>query len=94
MVWKSDGRVKGKAVGVWSGGKKPLPESKGKPCECGLVSPTEALSQRESVGVWSGGEKRWLGQRESRGSVVWWGKAMAGSKGNALECGLARKSAA
>ena len=58
MVWKSDGRVKGKAVGVWSGGKK-----------------------------------RWLGQRESRWSVVWWGKAMAGSKGKALECGLARKSA-
>ena len=40
-----------------------------------------------------GVEKRWPGQRESRGSVVWWEKAMAGSKGKPLECGLARKSA-
>ena len=36
--------------------EKAMAGSKGKPCECGLVSPTEALSQRESRGsvVWWG----------------------------------------
>ena len=42
--------------------------------------------------MWSGGKKRWLGQRKSCGSVVWWEKAMVGSKGNVLECGLVGKS--
>ena len=39
-----------------------------------------------------GVEKRWPGQRESRVSVVWWKKAMAGSKGKPWECGLVGKS--
>ena len=111
MVWKSDGRVKRKAVGVWSGVSNRSPESKGKrgsvvwwkkamagakgkPCECGLVGKSATWVKGKAVGVWSGGEKRWLGQREMCWSVVWWEKAMAGSKGKPLECGLASQSAA
>ena len=43
--------------------------------------------------MWSGGKKRWLGQRESCGSVVWWEKALVGSKRKSSECGLVGKSA-
>ena len=42
--------------------------------------------------MWSGGKKRCLGQRESCGSVVWWEKALVGSKGKPPECGLAREN--
>ena len=44
MVWqgKTAARVKGKAIGVWSGKEKTPPGSKGKPRECGLASKTAA----------------------------------------------------
>ena len=77
---------------VWQ--EKAPPESKGKPCECGLVGKSATWVKGKAAGVWSGGEKRWLGQREMCWSVVWWEKAMAGSKGKPLECGLASQSAA
>ena len=108
---KSDGWVKGKTVGVWSGGKKrwlgqrerhrsvvwwekAMFGAKGKLWECGLTRKTVAWVKGKGIEVWSGGKKRWLGQRESCGSVVWWEKAMFGSKGKASKCGLERKTAA
>ena len=48
----------------------------------------------KAVGVWSDKKNRRLGQRKSCGSVVWWEKALVGSKGKPSECGLTRKTAA
>ena len=47
----------------------------------------------KAVGVWSDKKKRRLGQRERHRSVVWWEKALVGSKGKLWECGLVGKSA-
>ena len=68
--------------------------SKEKLWECGLVGKSDGWVKGECAGVWSGGEKRWLGQRKRHRSVVWWEKAMFGSKGKLWECGLTRKNAA
>ena len=69
MVWKSDGRVKGKAVGVWSGGKKPLPESKGKPLECGLVEKSDGWVKGKAVECGLVGKSDGWGKGEAVG--VW-----------------------
>ena len=48
--------------------------------------------KEEATEVWSDKKKRWLGQRESCGSVVWWEKSMVGSKGKSSKCGLVGKN--
>ena len=73
--------------------EKAMVGSKGKLWECGLTRKTAAWVKGKAVGVWSGGKKRWLGQRESPRSVVWWEKSPPGSKRKPPKCGLERKTA-
>ena len=74
---------------VWWG--KAMFGSKGKLWECGLTRKNAARVKGKGIEVWSGGKKRWLGQRESPRSVVWWEKSPPGSKRKPPECGLARE---
>ena len=95
VAWqgKTAAWVKEEALGVWPGKGKLPPGSKRKPSECGLTRKTAAWVKGKGIEVWSDKKKRRLGQRESCGSVVWWEKAMVGSKGKASKCGLVGKSA-
>ena len=110
LVGKSDGWVKGKAAGVWSGGEKRWlgqrekrwsvvwqekapPESKGKPCECGLVGKSATWVKGKCAKVWSNRSNRRLSQRGMCWSVVWQEKPPPESKGKPLECGLASQTA-
>ena len=68
--------------------------SKAKLWECGLVGKSDGRVKGKVAEVWSDGKKRRLGQRKSCGSVVWWEKAMVGSKAKSPKCGLTNKSAA
>ena len=77
-----------RSVAWW---EKALVGSKRKPPKCGLTRKSAGWVKGKAVGVWSGGKNRWLGQRESHRSVVWWEKTMVGSKEKPPKCGLARK---
>ena len=72
--------------------EKSLVGSKGKASKCGLTRKNAAWVKEKATGVWSDKQNRRLGQRGSHRSVVWWEKALVGSKRKPPECGLERKT--